>query len=358
MVKIIHIIPKLTYGGAEKLLLDICCKIDKTKFDVSIVTLKAHNPMIEQFVAADIRIKVFNKKGKLGLGLVKQLATYLEREKPAIVHTHLFGADFWGGRAARKARVPKIVSTKHDILFEGSLRNIVGRGMRRKFDKVIAISQATSEFLIKHEKVAVKNIKVIYNGIGAKRFYVEKPDILKKELITIGSVGRMSKEKGHKHLIRACRFLKQKEWKLLLVGGGSLRKELENQAKFLGLGSRVAFTGTVEDVRPELAKMDVFVLPSVSEGLSLSILEAAAAGKFIIATNVGGIPEIIKDGKTGLLFKPKNIEQLYRHLKWVWDNRKEAMKMAAALQAEVIQKFDINNIIKDYEKLYESLANK
>ncbi|MEK7512101.1 MAG: glycosyltransferase, partial [Patescibacteria group bacterium] len=188
--------------------------------------------------------------------------------------------------------------------------------------------------------------------------YCEKPAILEKEGLVIGTVGRLVREKGQKHLIRACRFIKNHDWRLIIVGDGPLKKELSNLAISLGIADRIRFDGEQDDVRPALEEMDVFVLPSISEGLSLVILEAAAAGKVVVATKVGGVPEIIKNKENGLLFKPKSIEQLVGHLNWIDEHREEARKMAMSLQKRVMSDFDINKTIKEYEKLYEELAIK
>jgi glycosyltransferase involved in cell wall biosynthesis len=356
MIKVCHVIGRLAYGGAERLLLDICRKINKDKFQLSVVVLKRDNPLIEQFEDAGVEVKCIEKKCKLDFSLTKRLAQYFKQTKPDIVHTHLFLADFWAGLAARIAGVKRVVSTKHDILSEDFVRDYLGRKARQKCDKVVAISKATREYLVENEKISCDRIEVIYNGIDINKFYCEKPSILEKEELVIGTIGRLVKEKGQKHLIRACRFIKNNDWRLIVVGDGPLKKELSNLTTSLGIADRVRFDGEEDDVRPALEEMDVFVLPSTSEGLSLVILEAAAAGKVVIATKVGGVPEIIKDKESGLLFKPKNIEQLVGHLNWIDEHREEAIKMALNLQKRVIQSFDINKTIKEYECLYVSLV--
>lgn len=356
MSKITHIIGRLCYGGAEKLLLDICRKLDKEKFAVEVLVLQDDNPLADQFEEAGIKVTFFNKRSKFDFDIVKRVAGHLKQAKPDIVHTHLFAADFYGGRAARLAGVKKIICTKHDILSEGFWRDYLGRRARRTFDKVVAISKATREFLINEEGLDYKKVEVIYNGIDTQRFYEANVPIFSNDGIVIGSVGRLSKEKGQKHLIRACRFLNNKDWRLVLVGDGPMKRELVGLTEYLGLENQVKFTGAVDDVRPYLKDMDVFVLPSVSEGLSLVILEAAAAGKVVVATNVGGVPEIIHDKEDGLLFRPKNIEQLVAHLNWIDDHRDAAVKMAKKLQREVMERFDINKTVGEYEALYERIV--
>ena len=124
------------------------------------------------------------------------------------------------------------------------------------------------------------------------------------------------------------------------------RKKLENN---------VQISGTAKDIRPMLEKFDVFVLPSISEGLSLAVIEAGVAGKLVVASSVGGVPEIIRNQATGLLYKTKNLEELVRSLSWVFDHREDCQKMATRLQAETVQRFDINKIVIQYEDLYKGL---
>jgi len=356
MIKVVHILNKLNYGGAERLLLDVCRKVDKDDFDLSVVVLKTNNELADQFADFGIKVKVFDKKGKFDLDVIERVTDYLKNLKPDIVHTHLFAGDFWGAMAARQAGVKIIISTKHDTLKESRLRDYLAKQSRKKMTKVVAISDAIRDYLIKDQKLPLDKIEVIHNGIDVGKFYNPDKRILQNRTFVIGSVGRLSKEKGHKHLIRACRFLKTKNWKLILVGDGPMKKELQELSRSLGIDDKVEFTGGVSDVRPYLEQIDAFVLPSISEGLSLAVLEAAAAGNFIIATNVGGVPEIIKDRETGLLIKPKSIEQLVDRLNWVLENVETSQKMALKLQDNVVRNFDINNTIKEYEHLYKRLV--
>lgn len=357
-IKIVHIIGRLGYGGAERLLLDICRKMDRDRFDVRVVSLQGGGPLLDLFEQANVPVTIFYKKHKGDFRVIKQTKAYLKKIKPDIVHTHLFLGDFFGGIAALRAGCTRIVSTKHDIMSEGFIRDFLSRYIRRKFSKIIAISHATRDFIVKKEKISIDNIVVIYNGIDMSKFHGDAETILRKDVITIGSIGRLSKEKGHKHLIRASRFIRDSHWKMLLVGDGPMRNELEHAVHLLDLEDKVTFVGVVADVRPYLHDIDVFVLPSVSEGLSLAVIEAAATGAFVIATNVGGVPEIIRDNETGLLFQPKNIEQLVKHLNWVFENRNEARAMAKRLQEETTKRFDINTIIHEYEAMYDALERK
>lgn len=353
-IKIIHIIGKLQMGGAERLLYDLCRKMDKERFSVRVVTVHGGGAAQKLFEQAGIPVMNFEKKGKWDFAAIDALADYLRSERPDVVHTHLFAGDFWGGIAARRAGVNTLISTRHDVLKEGWPRDFLGRIARRKCDKVVAISQFIFDHIVKKEGIAFEKVETIYNGIETSKFYEPRRDILKRDEIVIGTVGRLSKEKGQKHLLRAGCFLKNKNWRMLLAGDGPYRFLLENLVQELGIEKRVRFLGEVEDVPAVLREIDIFVLPSVSEGLSLALLEAAVSGCFVIATRVGGIPEVITDGVTGKLFKPKRIEQLVAHLNWVIANPEQARRMAKKLQSDVVERFDLGLMVDKYERMYEN----
>ncbi|MBT4722615.1 glycosyltransferase [Candidatus Falkowbacteria bacterium] len=357
MIKLTHIIGSTEFAGAERFLLDICKKIDKDNFLLDVVILKKSNKELTQALQeAGISFRVIDKRSKFDVKIIDRVADYLKQTKPDIVHTHLFTADFWGAMAARQANVKKIVSTRHALLSEGTVRDKLAIKSRSKMDKIVAISNAVRDFMINKEKVDIDKVELIYNGIDMNKFFVHNPSILNEPRIVIGSVGRLSKEKGHKHLIRACRFITAKKWELMLVGDGPMKNELQLLVKSLELKSNVKFIGSVLDVRSMLKDIDIFVLPSISEGLSLAVLEAAAAGKYVIATDVGGVPEIIEHNKNGLLFSPKSIEQLVKHINWVIDHKEEARKQSSLLQQKVKELFDINKAVKEYERLYKGLV--
>jgi glycosyltransferase involved in cell wall biosynthesis len=356
-IKIIHIIGALDYGGAERLLLDLGRKIDREKFDLAVVSLAPRGTLADKFDDAGVKFVNIPKRFKGDIAVIGRLAAYLKQSAPDIVHTHLNIGDLWGGRAARKAGVKIIVSTRHDVMREGIIRGEFGKAERRQATKIIAISEATKKYLIEKEKVAPEKIVVIYNGIDVSRYWSEK-EVLNNEEIVFGSVGRLSREKGHRYLIQALARLKFKNWQLILVGDGPERLKIDALVKKNNLVDRVKFVGATPEVVNYLEQMDVFVLPSLSEGLSLAAIEAGLNGKFVIASDVGGVPEIVSSNKTGLLVPPGNIEALVETLDWVSTHRSEARLMAKKLQKELAEKFDIGQIIKQYEDFYLGLVKK
>lgn len=354
-IKIIHIIGQLAFGGAEKLVLDLCRKIDREKFSVAVISIGQPGKLISEFDKAGVKVFSVEKKFKGDWRVLNKIKNILREENPQVVHTHLFGGDYWGGRAALVCHVPVIVSTKHDIMNEGLLKNFLVNRIRRRFSRIIAISQASENRLVKKDKIKKEKVSVIYNGIDMGKFWVEDPKIFEKNEIVFGSIGRLVPIKGHSRLIRAVQFLKRENWHLEILGDGPERGRLQGLIEQLDLQDKISLPGQIVDVREYLADFDVFVLPSLTEGLSLAVIEAAAAGKFIIASNVGGVPEIISDGQTGLLYNSNDIGELAEKIIWVFDHQDEARAMARRLHQEVVQKFDINQIIKHYENLYLTL---
>jgi glycosyltransferase involved in cell wall biosynthesis len=357
-IKIIHIIPALDIGGAEKLLFDLVNSLNKEKYEVMVATVVRGGILVKNFEEAGIPVQIFKKKTKLGLGVLWKIYRYLRKENPQIVHTHLFGGDTWGRIAAILARTPIIVSTEHNTNFdEKFIKRIVKKFLSYFTDKIIAVSEAVRKYSISKDYISEKKIEVIFNGINLEKFL----SISQKEFgepPIIGIVGRLAEQKGHKYLFESLNLLKTIPWTLWVVGDGPKKAELERLSKDLDLRERILFLGAQENIPDILDKIDIFVLPSLWEGLGLAVIEAAAAAKPIVATNVGGIPEIIEDEKTGLLVEPGNVKSLADGLERVILGEGEALVMGRAARECVREKFGAERMVKKYEELYEKLMDK
>lgn len=357
-IKIIHIITSLPFGGAENMLLDLVGGLDPKRFEVRVATVVGSGPLEEEFQAAGVPVRVFKKKGKLGFGVIWKIKKYLRAEAPDIVHTHLFGGDTWGRFAAILARVPVIVSTEHNTnLDEGWMKRKVKKFLSFFTKKIIAVSEAVRNYSVVHDKISAKKIIVIKNGIDFGKFS-SLPEKEFSDPPVVGVVGRLEEQKGHKYLFEALNLIKTIPWVLWVVGDGSLKNNLERLAKDLNLRERIIFLGARRNVPEILSKIDVAVLPSLWEGLGLVILEAAAARKPIVASCVGGIPEIISDGETGILVEPGNVKSLADGLEHVLLGKVDAQKMAARAREMVREKFSVGKMVEEYEKLYDGLMVK
>jgi glycosyltransferase involved in cell wall biosynthesis len=356
-IKIIHIITSLNFGGAERLLLDLARHLDKERFEVKVATVVGGGLLQSEFEKAGVPVKIFEKKSKIGLGVIWRIAKYLRAERPDIVHTHLFGGDTWGRLAAILARVPVIISTEHNTNFdEGGVKRMVKKLLSWKTKRIVAVSEAVRNYSVTIDHLRPQKLLVIPNGIETEKFAAVVSKKFGNPPI-IGVVGRLEEQKGHKYLFEALNLIKTIPWILWVVGDGSLKNELEQLAKDLSLRERIIFLGARRNVAEILSQIDIFVLPSLWEGLGLAVLEAAAAGKPIVASHVGGIPGIIEDGVTGLLVPPKNVKNLADGLEHVLLGEGEAQKMGERAREVVREKFDIHRMVAAYEKLYEELAS-
>lgn len=354
-IKIIYIITSLNFGGAEKLLLDLVKNLSKERYEVGVATVVANGPLVSEFKKEGVAVKIFEKRSKIGIGVIWQIYKYLKQERPRIVHTHLFGGDTWGRVAAILAHVPIIISTEHNTnLDEGNLKRLVKKFLSFFTKKIIAVSQAVKNYSVAVDHINEKKMIVISNGIDINKF-AAIPEKKYSSPPVIGIVGRLEKQKGHEFLFKALNLIKDIPWMLWIVGEGSLKTRLKKLVKDLNLQERIIFLGTKSNIVEILSQIDIFVLPSLWEGLGLAVLEAAAAGKPIVASRVGGIPEIIEEKKNGLLVRPKDVQDLSRALRWMLTHEDEAAKMGQRARKIVKEKFDIKEMVEAYEKLYEEL---
>lgn len=340
------------------MLLDLARGLDSERFEVKVATVVAGGPLEEEFQAAGVPVRIFKKKSKLGFGVIWQIRKYLWAEAPDIVHTHLFGGDTWGRAAAILARVPVIISTEHNTnLDEGWVKRKVKKFLSFFTKKIIAVSEAVKNYSVTHDKISAKKIAVIRNGIDLRKFS-SLPEKDFGDPPVIGVVGRLEEQKGHKYLFEALNLIKTIPWILWVVGDGSRKNNLERLAKDLNLRERIIFLGARRNVPEILSKIDIVVMPSLWEGLGIAALEAAAAGKPIVASRVGGIPEIISDGETGILVEPGNVKSLADGLEHVLLGKIDAKDMGARAKEMVREKFSVEKMVEEYEMLYEELVNK
>ncbi|MDD4994915.1 MAG: glycosyltransferase [Patescibacteria group bacterium] len=354
-IKIIQVITTLGYGGAERLVLDLVSKLDKNIFEVRVVSMVRGGNLEKDFIAAGIRPLVLVKRTRLGLGVFLSLYLLFKKEKPAIVHTHLFGADIWAGLAARFAGVPAIVKTEHNLnLNEGMLKKIIKKMTVGIFKKIIAVSPAVADYAVVHEGAPRNKIKIIYNGIDFSRFSKKEKQNFSSPPVLI-NVARLEPQKGHEYLVRALYKIKDTPWMLWLVGEGALREKIIADVRGLGLEDRIELLGARQDVPSLLAQADIFIFPSLWEGMGLAAIEAAASGLPIIASAVGGLADIFQDKKNALLVPPRDEAALAKAIEWMIEHPSEALFMAREAKDYTEKEFSIQKMAYEYQSLYTKL---
>jgi sugar transferase (PEP-CTERM/EpsH1 system associated) len=360
---IAHIVYSLQIGGLEELVLNLVRKTDPDKYRTAVIVLREDGPLsieIEKLGAV-----VYRMNGKEGFSwtLVRRLAALLRREKIDFIHTHDLGPFIYGSLAAFMNGNRNVFHTEHSYLSQNSRRlRIFERWLSLWARMLIADSADVAQMLLEKQNIAPDKVVTILNGIDVQRFAACDPMDYRRELgvnreqLLLGTVGRLVPVKNQALLLRAFARFQQSvvDSQLVLVGEGPERTALQELAQDLKISDRVHFTGGRRDVPRILAALDIFVLPSFSEGLSLTLLEAMAAGKPVIATRVGGNPEVIKDGYNGLLVTSDHVEELLAALlRLAGRSGLPAPELGANARRTVVEKFSLDAMVQEYVAIYD-----
>src|SRR6185295_563471 len=286
---------------------------------------------------------------------------------PMIVHTHLQSANLYGRLAARIARVPIIVATEHNVYTIKARRYVrIERWLARTTDALVAVSGEVRQFLSNQIGVAPSAIRVIANGVALRSPSAEGVAALRAQVggadagIVLGTIASLTSKKGHAYLLRAVAQLRDRgvTCTLVLAGDGPERPRLEALTRELGLAGRVQFLGTVPQPADVLAAIDVFVLPSLVEGLPLALLEAMLAGTAVVATSVGGVPEVVESGVNGLLVRPANETELADAIATLVGSPELRARLAARARETIERGFTEAAYLESLSALYLELAER
>jgi L-malate glycosyltransferase len=371
--RVLHVIDSLDVGGTESQMVEVARRLDPRFYDVTVATLRAGGPLTKVLEDAGIRIIEFPKhRTMLSVQAAYQLirmAWFIRNEKIDVVHAHTLWANLMAVPAAWLADAPVIISSQRNLAtlsWYTPSRTKVMRRIHRMATRVITNSEAGRQFVIKEFKIAPEQVHVWHNGVSSECF--RRVDIdrrksfpaLNSNAKLIINVANMNREvKGHTVLIEAARTICDTlpEVIFVLIGDGPLRPGLEEIVRSYGLTDNFLFMGHREDVSDILPCGDLFVLPSLAEGLPNSVLEASAVGLPVVATSVGGIPEIIDDRVTGLLVPPRNPQALAKAIVQILKNPRFAAILARAGQERVRTEFSFEQALARLNSLYEVPRN-
>lgn len=366
-VDVLYLITELNViGGAEKLMPRFLAHFDRNRFPPAVACLYGGDgPIADDIRALDIPVTDLGMTSKWRLDALWRLYRLLLHERPVILHTSMFHANFSGRVLGWLAGVPIIITWRHSPSIGGALRELLNRWTVRLDDRIVATCELVRQIEIEHAQVPSDKVITIYNGIDMERSAasplaaarIRQAFNIPADALLLGSVGRMHRSKDFGNLLTAMVQVRKRipaVW-LLLVGDGELRGELESRAQTLGLSSVVTFTGIRDDVPDILAALDIFVLPSRWEGLPLVVLEAMAAGLPVVATAVGGTPEVVVDGVTGLLVPPRDPAALAQAITRLLRNPDLRRKMGRAGRERVTEHFSVEQMVRKTESLYEQL---
>ena len=364
-MKILHLTPHLEIGGIPRHVLDLCSQLQSQGHDVTVAS--TGGVQIGALKAAGVKhLQIpLSSKFEFGPNLWRSwlaLLPALQSGSFDIVHAHTRIAQVLGGLIENKHGIP-CVTTCH-----GFFKTNLGRRLWPCWEqKVIAVSPAVQEHLVRVHRVAMEKIVCIPNGIDTEKYqqgYDEhRTTALRQQLgipkgcRVVGTTARLSPVKGLNHLLDAFALCLKADKNLccLIVGEGPVRKELEVQAKNLGIAPRVVFAGAVDNVAPYLALMEVFVLPSRMEGLGLSILEAFAAGKPVVASRVGGIVDVIRNNENGLLVSPGSPQEIARAMQQILADEKLGARLAQEGNKTVRRDYSLDRMVQAVQSLYDAV---
>jgi glycosyltransferase involved in cell wall biosynthesis len=361
-VKIVHLITELDSGGAQTALLRYLAHHDRSRYQSLVVCLYNGERIVAQKIRA-LGIEVID------LGMTRpyrfdalwRLYRLLRRERPSILHCWLIHANLLGRLVGRLARVPRIITARRNVEIGGPWRERALRYTRRLDDAVIAVCELARQAEIERTGATPEKVVTIYNGIDPfPTIHPEQLTQLRHDLAlpekapVIICVSRLHPQKGHDYLLAAWSRVTAvyPQAHLLIVGDGERRSQLEQ----LAAGQpQIQFTGQRNDVPQLLALSDLFVLPSLWEGLPNVVLEAMAAGLPVVATAVGGTPELVIDGETGLLVPPRDPTALAQAALTLLNDLELARQMGENGRQRVTTQFTIQQTAAQTESLYQQL---
>ena len=387
MTKIIHIITRLDMGGSAQNALQTCKKLSD-KYEIVLVHGLSYESRMTDLERKIIENGIEETKAQ-GVKVIplpslvrsirplKDFRTLLSlvwlifKEKPHIVHTHSSKAGILGRLAAKIAGVPYIIHTPHGHVFYGHF-GIIGskiflwieRIFSRFTDRMVALTDGEKRDYVKLSVCPPEKLFKIHSGVDLKQFMQPNGNSLEKKRslgldhngIVIGFVGWLLPIKGPEYLLKAMAHI----WpdhptaSLVMVGKGELDVDLRAQALRMNANGKVKFLGWREDIHEIMPVFDMLVLPSLNEGMGRVLVEAMAAGKPVVASEVGGIPDLVKHGETGYLVRPADEKALANGIKKILNDPEQAKKMGRRGK-EYCRQFSLEAMIEKLDRLYSDL---
>jgi glycosyltransferase involved in cell wall biosynthesis len=370
-IRILHVADSAGWAGGETYIRTLAAELDRARFALEVV-VPEDGPLVARLRAQDVPVHLARVADRLlNPKALRALVEVFRCRRPALVQSHGARSNVYAKIAARLAGVPVVVCTVHNSLFDYDVS-----GWRRRAyvlaerltsplaDAVVAVSGAIAADLTRRYRIRGPRIVVVHNGIDADAFVPRRarPSVLAELALEegdriIGLAGRMTPQKGHAFLLDAVGRLRPRFPRLrcILVGDGPLRTELEARASALGIADCCRFIGARADVADVLSVVEVVTLPSRSEGLPFALLEAMVLGKPVVASTVGGNPEVVEEGRTGLLVPTADAPALAAAIARLLDRPHDAAAMGARGRARVREHFTLTRTTRALEDLYLGL---
>lgn len=348
-------------GGAERVISNLSASLDPARYR-AILCLFRPGWIQEHTENRGVRTYVIPTQGMFDWRWVLRVKRLLKDEHVDLIHAHEFDANVQGTFVAALSGVPLVATVHGKNYFWEKLRRRLAYQWVSRNATMVAVSENLKQFIVEKVGVDSGHVKVVYNGVDLlPHCGPDDIDQCRKELDLptsdqiVGVVGNLYPVKGHQYLIAAIPAVLAKcpNTTFIFAGRGQLEGELKEQAHQLGVAQKVRFLGLRQDIPRILAVLHAFVLPSLSEGLSMAILEAMVAGKPVIATDVGGNPELVEDSETGYLVPSQNSQALADRLISLLMNRDRALQFGKVGQLRAQGQFSLRTMVREYQAIYD-----
>lgn len=349
---IVHVVDTLNAGGAERMLFELVRGLPSRGFRVKVLALLRGGPLEKLFREAGVEVEVGHYRWPWAADTFFHAYSFFRRERPDVVHTHLFDSDIYARAAAYFAGVSIILWTEHNVNLQlGAVRRWLKHCTNRLAARGVAVSNTVKEYLRVSEDTPESKVTVIPNGLDFSRIAVRERRQF-KDVPVLLAVGRLSRQKGFDVLLKALALVKH-EWILRIAGEGEAEEELKQLAKRLDLESRVEFLGFSDDVPSLMHESDVFCFPSRWEGQGLAVLEAAAIGVPLIVSDLPVIHEFLRPDEA-LFVEPCDVPAWAKAISTLLDNPDEALRYAQTCGDRLRHELDLGKFVDAYAGLYRS----
>jgi glycosyltransferase involved in cell wall biosynthesis len=366
-IRIVHLTQCLDVGGLETFIMDFCRMLDNDRFHSSVLCLNGFDNRFRDNLAHDgVAVDLVRKNFRFDLLFLLRGARLLRQQGADVVHLH-GGCLFYGALMAKLAGVKGVIYTVHGMPVTSGLQARVEEFLScLMLDRIVAVSHETAEDLKSRQKRFVDKVDLILNGIDTNKYrpLTDAAELVQRKTRLglplgrkiIGSVGRLEKVKNYGLLLRAVAELTHgygDDFHLAMAGSGREEHSLRELARELGIEQRVSFLGMQYDMHRIYPLFDVFVLPSLTEGTSISLLEAQSCGIPAVVTDVGGNSRIVKHGDNGFLCPSGDHATMSATLHRLLNSDQDLIAMSRSARGVILGKFDIYSVLRQYQHIYQ-----